>query len=80
MSFIQIFMVISCVSLLLNVLTIAGIFLLTRQYAEKIALLSHVAGHYLNSVEQQDTAKKLNTTSVAINKSVTKSFLKRGAR
>jgi len=68
-------------SLVLNIVFGVALFMVTKSHAEKIGLLSHVAGHYLNVMEQEQTKKKLVTTRQSRNAKVTNgAFLERSAR
>ena len=80
-TFLNIALIFSSLSLIFCVILGVALFMIVRSHAEKIGLLSHVAGHYLNAMEQQETAKKLvSTRKTTGSRSVSRAFLERSAR
>ena len=58
------------------------LYMVVKSHAEKIGLLSHVAGHYLNAMEQAETKRKLVSAprTVSTKKVTNDAFLNRSQR
>lgn len=67
-------LIIGIVSLLMNVGIIVAAIFYIKNLSDKLSLLSHVAGHYLNTMEKKEAEKSLNAATIG------KALLKRGAR